>query len=146
MKHSGNFGKPKRYGMVIDLDKCTGCGACMVACMAENNVPFKEDESKTGQHHLDAGLQGDQRQTLPRCRSLLSFPGPASIVPDKHEAIRPACRFARPRPRIMSTETGIVSQIYTRCFGCRYCMGACPYHARHFNWWDPVWPKGWKNT
>ena len=46
MKHSGNFGKPKRYGMVIDLDKCTGCGACMVACMAENNVPFKEDESK----------------------------------------------------------------------------------------------------
>jgi molybdopterin-containing oxidoreductase family iron-sulfur binding subunit len=41
-----------------------------------------------------------------------------------------------------STDTGIVSQIYTRCFGCRYCMGACPYHARYFNWWDPVWPKG----
>jgi Fe-S-cluster-containing dehydrogenase component len=41
-----------------------------------------------------------------------------------------------------SKETGIVSQIYTRCFGCRYCMGACPYHARYFNWWDPVWPKG----
>jgi molybdopterin-containing oxidoreductase family iron-sulfur binding subunit len=39
-------------------------------------------------------------------------------------------------------DTGIVSQIYTRCFGCRYCMGACPYHARYFNWWDPVWPKG----
>jgi ferredoxin len=41
-----------------------------------------------------------------------------------------------------SQETGIVSQIYTRCFGCRYCMGACPYHARYFNWWDPVWPDG----
>jgi len=40
------------------------------------------------------------------------------------------------------TDTGIVSQIYTRCFGCRYCMGACPYHARYFNWWDPVWPDG----
>jgi molybdopterin-containing oxidoreductase family iron-sulfur binding subunit len=38
--------------------------------------------------------------------------------------------------------TGIVSQIYPRCFGCRYCMGACPYHVRQFNWWDPVWPDG----
>ncbi len=41
-----------------------------------------------------------------------------------------------------SDETGIVSQIYSRCFGCRYCMAACPYHARYFNWWDPVWPDG----
>jgi molybdopterin-containing oxidoreductase family iron-sulfur binding subunit len=39
-------------------------------------------------------------------------------------------------------KTGIVSQIYTRCFGCRYCMAACPYHVRLFNWWDPVWPEG----
>jgi len=41
MKHK----KAKKYGMVIDLDKCTGCGSCMVACMAENNVPFRKDES-----------------------------------------------------------------------------------------------------
>jgi molybdopterin-containing oxidoreductase family iron-sulfur binding subunit len=38
--------------------------------------------------------------------------------------------------------TGIVSQIYTRCFGCRYCMAACPYQVRLFNWYDPVWPEG----
>ena len=39
-------------------------------------------------------------------------------------------------------EGGIVSQIYPRCIGCRYCMAACPYHARYFNWWDPLWPEG----
>jgi molybdopterin-containing oxidoreductase family iron-sulfur binding subunit len=37
---------------------------------------------------------------------------------------------------------GIVSQIYTRCIGCRYCQAACPYGARYFNWWDGYWPKG----
>ncbi len=45
MKEAHNNSNAKKYGMVIDLDKCTGCGACMVACMSENNVPFREDET-----------------------------------------------------------------------------------------------------
>jgi molybdopterin-containing oxidoreductase family iron-sulfur binding subunit len=43
-------------------------------------------------------------------------------------------------------EGGIVSQIYPRCIGCRYCMAACPYHSRVFNWHDPQWPKGMEKT
>ena len=39
-------------------------------------------------------------------------------------------------------EGGIVSQIYPRCIGCRYCVASCPYHARYFNWFDPTWPEG----
>ena len=43
-------------------------------------------------------------------------------------------------------ETGIVDQMPQRCLGCRYCMAACPYHARYFNWWDPEWPAGMEKT
>ncbi|MGD8924893.1 MAG: 4Fe-4S dicluster domain-containing protein, partial [Syntrophobacterales bacterium] len=38
-------------------------------------------------------------------------------------------------------ETGLVNHIPVRCIGCRYCISACSYHARYFNWWDPKWPK-----
>ena len=42
--------------------------------------------------------------------------------------------------------TGIVMQMPQRCLGCRYCMVACTYHARYFNWWDPAWPAGMEKS
>ena len=132
-----------KYGMVIDLDKCTGCGACMVACMAENNVPFRTDES-------------DKRLSITWMRvykltngkpfpetDVCYIPRPCMHCGGKGDHGHSPCVSVCPATATdYSMETGIVSQIYARCFGCRYCLAACPYHARYFNWWDPVWPNG----
>jgi molybdopterin-containing oxidoreductase family iron-sulfur binding subunit len=134
-------GNTKKYGMVIDLDKCTGCGACMVSCMAENNVPFREDDtdkllsvSWMRVYRLGNGKPFPQVEEcyLPRpCQQCEGHAGHSPCV-----SVCPATATD------YDMRTGIVSQIPTRCFGCRYCMAACPYHVRQFNWWDPIWPDG----
>ncbi|OQW96800.1 MAG: molybdopterin oxidoreductase [Desulfobacteraceae bacterium A6] len=143
MKEEQSKEKVKKFGMVIDLDKCTGCGACMVACMAENNVPFKEDESKK----LDS-ITWLRIYKLTNGKSfpdadICYLPRPCQHCGGKGDHGHSPCVSVCPATATdYNKETGIVSQIYTRCFGCRYCMAACPYHARYFNWWDPVWPDG----
>ncbi len=132
-----------RYGMVIDLDKCTGCGSCMVACMSENNVPFKKDET----NKLDSiawmrVYKVSNGKSFPDTDSFY-IPRPCMHCDGEGEHGHSPCVSVCPATATdYSDETGIVSQIYTRCFGCRYCMAACPYHARYFNWWDPIWPEG----
>jgi len=133
--------RAKKYGMVVDLDKCTGCGTCMVACMQENNVPFKEDES----NKLDSITwlriyKLSNGESFPKA-DICYLPRPCMHC-EGDGGHSPCVSVCPATATDYSTETGIVSQIYTRCFGCRYCMGACPYHARYFNWWDPVWPEG----
>lgn len=136
-------GKSKRYGMVINLDMCTGCGSCMVACMAENNVPFKEDESdKLLSITWMRVFKMSNKKKFPDAE-ICYLPRPCQHCAGQGTHGHAPCVSVCPATATdQSAETGIVSQIYTRCFGCRYCMAACPYHARYFNWWDPVWPKG----
>jgi molybdopterin-containing oxidoreductase family iron-sulfur binding subunit len=128
-----------RYGMVIDLDKCTGCMACSVACQQENNISFRPDESNKLRsitwmeiYHLENGKSyPDYRHTY--------LPRPCMHCDADHDS---PCTFVCPvNATKRDEETGIVSHIYPRCIGCRYCIVACPYHARKFNWWDPSWPK-----
>ena len=136
---SGNKSSKVRYGMVIDLDKCTGCMACSVACQQENSVPFREDETNKLRsitwmeiYQLDNGKPyPEHRQSyLPRlCLHCDSSP-------------YPPCTFVCPvNATHRDEETGLVNHIPVRCIGCRYCISACSYHARYFNWWDPKWPK-----
>lgn len=135
----------KKFGMVIDLDKCTGCGACMVACMAENNVPFREDESdKLLSITWMRVYKLDNGKSFPN-HDICYLPRPCQHC-EGHHGHSPCVSVCPATATDYDMGTGIVSQIYTRCFGCRYCMAACPYHARYFNWWDPVWPEGMEKT
>ncbi|MCX6625894.1 MAG: 4Fe-4S dicluster domain-containing protein [Acidobacteria bacterium] len=135
-------GKTSRYGMVIDLDGCTGCGACMVACAVENNVPPA--------HAAATARTGITWVRIDNASNGASFP-------DHRVAFIPVmcqqcgqdtpCVSVCPQQAVeVDLKSGIVDQMPQRCLGCRYCMTACPYHARYYNWWDPAWPAGMEKT
>lgn len=132
----------KRYGMTIDIDKCTGCGACMIACAVENNVPPAAQGATDRKgitwirvFQIHNGAEGPNRKSafVPvLCQQCGEHTPCVSVCPQQAVQVDPA--------------TGIVGQMPERCLGCRYCMAACPYHARYFNWWDPQWPAGMEKT
>ncbi len=147
-----------RYGMVIDVDKCTGCGACSVACMSENNVGVLHDETDKIKsitwlrvYQIDNGKPFPDTEVAFFPRPCMHCQGGESGTPgqgffqedtDPDAAHTPCVSVCPATATDYDDATGIVSQIPTRCIGCRYCVAACPYHARYFNWYDVPWPKG----
>jgi menaquinone reductase, iron-sulfur cluster-binding subunit len=130
------------FGMLIDLDRCNGCCSCMVACMSENNVPFRPDETdKQTSITWMRMYQISNRKPFPEMERCF-LPMPCMHCEGKESGHSPCVSVCPVTATDYDRNTGIVSQIPSRCLGCRYCMVACPYHARSFNWWDPVWPKG----
>jgi len=135
MPSSVRAGERHRFGMAIDLDRCLRCQACVVACAAENNVPpLGEARSALTRpiHWMD--------MLIPHAGSADSElgPGPAPI-PCMH-CERPECVKVCPVGATYQADDGVVTQIWDRCVGCRYCMAACPYGRRYFNWTPPAWP------
>jgi Fe-S-cluster-containing dehydrogenase component len=122
-----------RYGMVVDLDRCDGCGACVVACAVENNVPPASERANA--RNGVAWLRVERLEVPGEAR--------AAFLPLMCQQCgeRTPCASVCPQNAVqVDPESGIVAQVPVRCLGCRYCMAACPYHARSFNWWDPDWP------
>jgi phenylacetyl-CoA:acceptor oxidoreductase subunit 1 len=115
-KASGPVGEsPHKWVMVIDQSKCNGCGHCVDACRAENDV--SPDQAWTRIIALDP--VGEQELYLPMpCMHCADAPC-VDICPVGASSYRP---------------DGIVMMDYDKCIGCRYCQLACPYNARVFNW------------
>ena len=137
-----NTKKQRKFGMLIDLDRCIGCGSCMVSCMSENNIPFRKDETdRLTRISWMRVYRLSNKKPFPETE-ICFLPMPCMQCEGKDAEHSPCVSVCPVTATDYDRTTGIVSQIYTRCFGCRYCMIACPYQSRSFNWWDPVWPEG----
>lgn len=123
-----------RWGMVIDLDKCSACQACVVACQSENNIalPTLELHAQGRSIHWIRILPMPEG-TYPHIRMRLL---PLPCLHCDH----PPCTKVCPVSATYKSEEGIIGQIFSRCIGCRYCTTACPYTVREFNWGEPHWP------
>ncbi|MFQ5883501.1 MAG: sulfate reduction electron transfer complex DsrMKJOP subunit DsrO [Thermoplasmata archaeon] len=109
----------RKWGMIIDLKKCDGCGACTKACQDAHFIPFNQEWIKIYQIR-DNPLAS-------------SYPFPRPCM----HCENPPCRNVCPVGATYRRKDGIVLIDHNRCIGCRYCMTACPYSARYFNWGDP---------
>jgi tetrathionate reductase subunit B len=128
----------RQWGMVIDLNKCVdGCTDCLTACRTENNVAFHDDPKWDIHWIRKVKVKGRIGNTETEQSVLLLC----------NHCENPPCAQVCPVQATYKRADGIVIVDHHRCVGCRYCMIACPYNARFFNfkdhehWTNPKRPK-----
>jgi molybdopterin-containing oxidoreductase family iron-sulfur binding subunit len=155
-KYSEEYGKPFSveatgpfdgvvFGYGLDLSRCKGCRRCVYACVEENNqsrnppvqwirVLEFDREHTIRQIELEEGEPFYEHEQVP-AEGKFYLPVACQQCED------PDCTAACPTGATWSEPDGIVVIDYDWCIGCRYCMAACPYGARHFNWTEPSIPE-----
>ena len=121
------------WGMVIDLDRCTGCEACVVACQAENNLPIV-GEKRFSEHREIKWIRIERYWSGEYPNAKLSF-----IPMLCQHCDKAPCEIACPVFATYHNQDGLNTQIYNRCIGTRTCAVYCPYEVRFFNWFSYTW-------
>jgi Fe-S-cluster-containing dehydrogenase component len=124
-----------KWAIAVDLDRCTGCEACVVACHAENNIPTAgEDQASRGRAKHWIRVESYWEGEYPEARMRFQ---PVMCQQCDSAPCEPVC----PTFATYHTPDGLNAQVYNRCIGTRFCANACPYTVRHFNFYNPVWEK-----
>ena len=122
-----------RWGMVVDLDRCIGCGACSTACYAENNIGVSGEKQILKGREM-SWLRIERYRDPDHPTRMIFLP-----MMCQHCDNAP-CESVCPVYAPHHSKEGLNNQIYNRCIGTRFCAQNCPYKVRRFNWFSWQWP------